>query len=108
MGNWVARVPDIKYDHDLSDAMFGILLVCSIAGGLLSFPVVGTIANLFGSKAGVIFGTLSLIILTPIIGFPYKSQYLLSVGLTGLGFGEIISTKTIHFIFHFHHSQYFI
>ena len=88
MGHWIARVPDIKADHELSDMTFGILLVCSIVGGLLSFPVVGTIDNLFGSKAGVISGTISIIVLVPIIGFPYKSIYLLSFGLAGLGFGK--------------------
>ena len=88
MGNWVARIPDIKLDHELSDLSFGCVLVSSILGGLLSFPVVGTIASICGSKGGVIIGTVSLIILTPIIGFPYKSVWILGFGITGLGFGK--------------------
>lgn len=90
MGNWVARIPDIKREHELSDLSFGSVLVCSIVGGLLSFPVVGTVASICGSKGGVVIGTVSLIVLTPIIGFPYKSIWILGIGITGLGFGTCV------------------
>lgn len=87
LGNWVARIPDVKSAHDLSDGVFGLVLMCAVGGGLLSFPFISPIVNRFGSCVGVLAGALALAILVPFIGFPITQIWVLTLGLAGLGFG---------------------
>jgi hypothetical protein len=87
LGNWVARIPDVKTAHDLSDGVFGLVLMCAVGGGLLSFPFISPIVNRYGSSVGVLAGALSLAVLVPFIGFPITQIWVLTLGLCGLGFG---------------------
>ena len=88
MGNWVARIPDVKDAHNLSDGEFGLILICAVGGGLVSFPFVSPIVNTYGSNRGVLFGAVAITILAPIIGIPFGEVWVLCLGLAGLGFGK--------------------
>ncbi len=87
LGNWVARIPDVKTAHGLSDGMFGVILLCAIGGGLLSFPFISPLVHNYGSCKATIAGALALSFLAPVIGFPYHQIWILALGLFGLGFG---------------------
>lgn len=56
LGNWTARIPAIKDVHNLSDGIFGIVLVAAILGACLCLPVISIIIDKFGSKMGVLSG----------------------------------------------------
>ncbi len=84
MGVWVARIPDIKADHNLSDALFGAILICGIGGALLAFPFVGTIVDKFGSKGGVLAASISASLLLPIVGISRTPVWILCLGIAGL------------------------
>lgn len=87
IGNWVARIPAVKEEHNLSDGLFGVILVTGILGALLCLPVVTPIIERYGSSAGTLYGALATLILVPIIGITEYGIALLIVGIMGLGFG---------------------
>ena len=87
LGSWVARIPEIKDAHQLSDGLFGLVLICAIGGGLLSFVFISTLVERYGSNRGAYYGSFALTILTPVIGIPIQVIWVLIIGITGLGFG---------------------
>lgn len=56
LGNWVARIPDVKSQHHLSDGIFGVVLVCAVFGACCCLPVITPIIERFGSSYGVLCG----------------------------------------------------
>ena len=88
LGNWIARIPDIKHLHDLSDGIFGLILMAAVGGGLLGFPLISPLVSRYGSYVGVVVGATCIAILTPFIGFPIAEVWVLVLGLIGLGFSK--------------------
>lgn len=84
-GNWVANIPAIKSQHNLSNGAFGAILVSAVCGALLSLPVVTTITSKYGSKLSLDVGSIAMLLLVPVIAVDQIA--LLVVGITALGFG---------------------
>jgi hypothetical protein len=51
IGTWVARIPAIKDDLDLSEGGLGLVLLCATLGGFVSMPLAGWIVAREGSRA---------------------------------------------------------
>lgn len=50
LANWLARIPDVKQQLQLSDQMLGIVLLCTAIGALISQPTVGWLIRHVGSR----------------------------------------------------------
>ncbi|PLW77801.1 MFS transporter [Cohaesibacter celericrescens] len=48
-GIWASRVPAIAQQHNLGEALLGVLLLCMCAGAIVSFPVTGRMVDKYGS-----------------------------------------------------------
>lgn len=86
LGVWVGRAPEIKKSHNLSDLMYGAMLLCAVMGSLLSLPVITPIVNRFGSQNTAMAGTLVSIICIPVLGVKQGGLVTLIVGITLFGF----------------------
>lgn len=67
-GNYVARIPDIKRELDLSNSALGICLLMMSVGVLVALGPVGKFAAQYGSSKTLKIATAALIIVQPAVG----------------------------------------
>ncbi len=67
-GNYVARIPDIKRELDLSNSALGICLLMMSVGVLVALGPVGKFAAQYGSSRTLKIATAALIIVQPAVG----------------------------------------
>lgn len=67
-GNYVARIPDIKRELDLSNSALGICLLMMSVGVLVALGPVGKFAAQYGSSRTLKIATAALIIIQPAVG----------------------------------------
>ena len=66
-GTWVARIPAVKTDLDLSDSELGIALAATTVGGMIALPLAGWAIARRGSRATVVGGVPVFAGLIPVI-----------------------------------------
>lgn len=87
MGTWTGRIPDVKKTRKLSDALFGLILICAIAGGILSLMMSGYLAKRLGSSTTLLVGALVSVALSPIVGITAGGLIVCVIGMVSIGFG---------------------
>ena len=60
IANWAARIPDIRWQHGLSEAELGFALLFIAIGSLIGIPLAGRLVGRYGSRKvtlgfGVVF-----------------------------------------------------
>ena len=50
VGTWVSRIPAVKSNLHLSNAVLGLTLLSSAAGAICTIPFTGLLISRFGSK----------------------------------------------------------
>jgi MFS family permease len=87
LGTWTGRIPDVKNTRQLSDAMFGLILICAILGGILSLMMTGVLAKRLGSSTTLFVGALVSVTLSPIVGITKGGLFVCILGMICIGFG---------------------
>lgn len=82
MGNWAALLPFVKEEQGINNGVLGGLLVGAVGGAMLALPVITYSNDHFGCGISVTLGSLSLILLFPLVG--------LNVGLGVFGMGIVM------------------
>lgn len=88
LANWLARIPAVTQQLDLSNAQVGSALLGMAIGALLAFPATGRLITRFGSaRVTVTFGLVYALAL-PLLAFaPSLSALFLALLLFGAGNG---------------------
>ena len=62
MASWMARVPDVREQLQLTPGLLGLLLLAISAGSLVGLPLAGRLAHRFGAAGAVrLGGSVSLV-----------------------------------------------
>eukprot|EP00597_Dinobryon_sp_UTEXLB2267_P002600 CAMPEP_0170063812 /NCGR_PEP_ID=MMETSP0019_2-20121128/4539_1 /TAXON_ID=98059 /ORGANISM="Dinobryon sp., Strain UTEXLB2267" /LENGTH=494 /DNA_ID=CAMNT_0010270335 /DNA_START=81 /DNA_END=1568 /DNA_ORIENTATION=+ len=88
MGNWAALLPQVKDQVHISNAILGVSLIAAIFGAIVAIPVATYVSKNYGSGFSTICGTISALLLLPVIGFATNIGLLiLAIVLLGFGLG---------------------
>ncbi|HGN1705103.1 TPA: MFS transporter [Providencia rettgeri] len=81
---WAAIVPYVKVNTAANDATLGMLLLCFGGGALIAMPVTGALAAKYGCRRLMVFSTIVLCLLFPILSVLSQIN-LLVIGLLLFG-----------------------
>jgi hypothetical protein len=84
IGTWVARIPAIKDDLELSEGGLGLVLLCATLGGFVFMPLAGWIVAREGSRATARQSLVAMALLLPALAWA-PNPLLLAVALFGFG-----------------------
>ena len=87
IGFWVARLPEIKEIHNLSNLLLGTVLVCAVFGAILCVPFVTLLNGYVGSRNSTLMAATFLFCCFPLIGLPNNGLSILMPATVLLGFG---------------------
>lgn len=82
--SWASRIPDIKTDLNLNDALFGSILFALPVGQFLMMPFSGKLVTRFGSHKTLLYALPAYTILLSTLGL-VKSGWQLAIGLFVFG-----------------------
>lgn len=82
--SWASRIPDIKTDLDLNDALFGSILFALPVGQFLMMPFSGKLVTRFGSHKTLLYALPAYTILLSTLGL-VESGWQLAIGLFVFG-----------------------
>lgn len=84
IGTWVARIPAIKDDLDLSEGGLGLVLLCATLGGFVFMPLAGWIVAHEGSRATARQSLVAMALLVPALAWA-PNPLLLAAALFAFG-----------------------
>jgi MFS family permease len=84
IGTWVARIPAIKDDLDLSEGGLGLVLLCATLGGFVFMPLAGWVVAHEGSRATARQSMVAMALLLPALAWA-PNPPLLAVALFAFG-----------------------
>lgn len=82
--SWASRIPDIKTDLNLNDALFGSILFALPVGQFLMMPFSGKLVTRFGSHKTLLYALPAYTILLSTLGL-VRSGWQLAIGLFVFG-----------------------
>lgn len=86
MGTWATQLPNIQDSYNISDGLFGIVLLCLYFGIVFATPIVGSLMRRFGSRITVTSGAFLYCLTLPLIGMkldvPFLAFTMLIFGLS--------------------------
>jgi len=90
IGQWIPRIPDIKYNLGLSDAELGLALLSMPLGTLIGFSIAGRIIQNIGLRSGcrVFLPLWALLFITPALA-QNLAQLMLALCISGMAVGMI-------------------
>lgn len=89
-GVWIARIPGVALNLDLSRAALGAVLPAFSAGALIAFPVAAAVTNRFGSRIAIrIFGILRALLFPALALAPNAPMLMVALGLGGFSHGAL-------------------
>lgn len=89
-GVWIARIPGIADQLDLTRAELGAVLPAFSVGALIAFPVAAALSGRFGTRFAVrLFGTLRALTFTLLALAPSPATLLLALGISGFMHGGL-------------------
>jgi MFS family permease len=90
VGNWVARIPDVKRIDDLSNGLLGVCLVFGAIGAVAALPIVTVLSSSYGSSNTCIMGSILCLASVPGLGLGrgistlIPALFLLGMGMAGV------------------------
>jgi MFS family permease len=89
-GNWAVRIPVVKADLHLSDAVLGAALLVPAAGALVSMPLAGALSARFGSRPATAGSALVFFLVPCLVGLAPSLPWLVPALLVfGLAYGAL-------------------
>lgn len=89
-GTWIARIPTITSELELTRSQIGMVLPAFPAGALVAFPLVAAVTTRFGSgRATMTFGLMRAAVF-PLLGLaPDMLTLMLALGISGFAHGGL-------------------
>jgi len=89
-GVWIARIPGVAANLDLSRAQLGTVLPAFSVGALLAFPVAAAVTSRFGSRTSVqLFGIMRALLFPALALAPNALSLLVALGFAGFAHGAL-------------------
>ena len=89
-GVWIARIPGVATNLDLSRAALGAVLPAFSIGALVAFPVAAAVTNRFGSRTSIrMFGVLRGLMFPALALAPNAPTLMIALSLGGFSHGAL-------------------